>query len=225
MAQHYYPGREILEGVSLGLFSKEDLRAIDYATMEVLQNPGIQVSDAEARQIFKEAGCLVDEKTKVVKIPQYLVRKALSCAPARFTLYGRDKKNTFAQEHLGKVHWTCFGTGIKMCNYQDPTVSPRSIPRTRTLPTPLNWWTGQITSITTRSLFRRVTGLERGRKMSMRCSRLSRTPQSTSITLIQLERTLNTIGNWQRPTTVGTRKRQERSRYSRCCSARQARWN
>ena len=69
MAQHYYPGREILEGVSLGLFSKEDLRAIDYATMEVLQNPGIQVSDAEARQIFKEAGCLVDEKTKVVKDP------------------------------------------------------------------------------------------------------------------------------------------------------------
>jgi len=117
LAQHYYPGRQILDGVSLELFSQEGLRAIDYATMEVLQNPGIQVSDAEARQIFKNAGCDVDEKTRVVKIPQYIVRRALSTAPSRFTLYGREKKNKLDQEHKGKVHWTCFGTGIKMCNY------------------------------------------------------------------------------------------------------------
>ncbi len=117
MAQHYYPGRMILDGVGLELFSKEGLRAIDYATMDVLQNPGIQVSDAEARQIFKDAGCEVDEKTQIVKIPQYVVRRALMSAPSRFVLYGRDKKNTLTQEHGGKVHWTCFGTGIKMCKY------------------------------------------------------------------------------------------------------------
>ena len=45
-------------------------------------NPGVQVSDPEARQIFKENGCEVDEETKVVKIPEYIVRKALQLAPS-----------------------------------------------------------------------------------------------------------------------------------------------
>jgi len=70
MANHYYPGRDILDGVKLELFSEEDLRALHYATMDVLMNPGVQVSDAEARNIFKQAGCQVDEKTNVVKIPR-----------------------------------------------------------------------------------------------------------------------------------------------------------
>jgi trimethylamine--corrinoid protein Co-methyltransferase len=120
MVKHYYPGRQRFEGAGLELFAEEGLRAIDYATMDVLQNPGIQVSDPEALQIFKEAGCEVDEQTSVVKIPEYLVRRALSTAPSKYTMYGREKKNKVEIEHLGKVHWTCFGTGIKMCNYIAP---------------------------------------------------------------------------------------------------------
>jgi len=120
MKEHYYPGARPLNGVELNLFSEEDLRMIHSATMEVFQNPGVQVSDAEARQIFKEAGCEVDEKSQVVKIPEYLVNRALMDAPSRFTLWGRDKKNNTVQEHKGKVNWTCFGTGVKMCNYEAP---------------------------------------------------------------------------------------------------------
>ena len=120
MTEHYYPGRQVLDGVSLDLFSQEGLRSIDYATMEVLQNPGVLIPDPEARQLFKNAGCEVNEKTEVVKIPQYIVRKALMTAPSKFHLYGREKKNNLVQEHCGKVHWTCFGTGIKMCNYVAP---------------------------------------------------------------------------------------------------------
>jgi trimethylamine--corrinoid protein Co-methyltransferase len=120
MAQRYYPGREMLEGVSLEIFSQEALRAIDHASMEVMSNPGIQVSVPEARALFKEAGCEVDERTKVVRIPEYVVRRALMTAPSKFTLWGREKKYNLEQEHMGKVHWTCFGTGIKMCNYLGP---------------------------------------------------------------------------------------------------------
>ena len=69
MSKHYYPGKNILEGVKLDLYTEDSLRSIDYATMEVLQNPGIQVSDDEALQIFKNAGCEVNEKTRMVKIP------------------------------------------------------------------------------------------------------------------------------------------------------------
>ena len=120
MGQHYYPGRDRMEGVKLEMFNAEDLRSIDYASMEVLMNPGVQVSDPEARKLFKEAGCEVNETTRVVRIPQFVVRRALMSAPSKFFLYGRDKKNTVPQEHKGKVNWTCFGTGIKMCNYLGP---------------------------------------------------------------------------------------------------------
>lgn len=120
MSKHYYPGKNILEGVKLDLYTEDSLRSIDYATMEVLQNPGIQVSDDEALQIFKNAGCEVNEKTRMVKIPEHIVRRALSTAPSRFELYGREKKNKLVQEHKGKVHWTCFGTGIQVCNYKGP---------------------------------------------------------------------------------------------------------
>ncbi len=120
MADHLYPGRSPLQGVRLELFSEDDLRSLHYATMQVFQNPGIQVSDPEARQIFKDAGCEVDEKTMVVKIPEFLVNRALIDAPSRFVLCGRDKKYDTPQEHKGKVNWTCFGTGVKMCNYVAP---------------------------------------------------------------------------------------------------------
>ena len=112
-------GFNALNGVELSLFTTDELKAIHYATMEVLMNPGVQVSDPEARQIFKENGCEVDEKTSIVKIPEYLVRRALQLAPSRFVLWGRDKKYNTVQEAGGKVHWTCFGTGVKMCKYQD----------------------------------------------------------------------------------------------------------
>lgn len=115
-----YPARFPLQGVQLELFSEDDMRAIHYASMEVFLNPGVQVSDPEARAIFKEAGCEVDEKTQIVKIPEYLVNRALIDAPSRFMLYGRDKKNTMEQEHKGRVHYIPFGTGVKMCNYVAP---------------------------------------------------------------------------------------------------------
>jgi len=119
-AKALFPGRLALDGVSLELFSQDGIRAIDHATMEVLSNPGIQVSDDGARKVFKDAGCAVDERTKVVKIPEYLVRRAVQTAPSQFKLYGREKNRTFEQEHMGRVHFTCFGTGIKMCKYMGP---------------------------------------------------------------------------------------------------------
>ncbi|AEH60333.1 trimethylamine [Methanosalsum zhilinae DSM 4017] len=120
MAENFYPGKDILEGVRLELFTQDELRTIHYASMEVLQNPGIEVENPEARQIFKENGCIVDDKTRVVKIPEYLVNRALQLAPSKFTLWGREKKNNVVKEHKGKVHWTCFGTGVQMCNYLGP---------------------------------------------------------------------------------------------------------
>lgn len=106
-----------LNGIGFELFTKDELKAIHQATLDVLMEPGIQVSNAEARQIFKDGGCLVDEKKQIVRIPEFVLRRALHTAPSRFTLWGRDKKYNTIMECGGKVHWTCFGTGVKVCNY------------------------------------------------------------------------------------------------------------
>jgi trimethylamine--corrinoid protein Co-methyltransferase len=117
MKPNQYPGKEMLQGLRLDIFSQDGLEAIDRATMDVLSNYGIQVSDEEGLKIFEKAGCEVDLKTKMVKIPIGLVRKALSTAPKTFYLYGREENRTIEQEYKGRVHYTTFGTGIQMCNY------------------------------------------------------------------------------------------------------------
>lgn len=115
-----FAATKALNGVEFELFTQDELKAIHEATMDVFMEPGIQVSDANAIAAFKQAGCLVDEKTQVVKIPEFVVRRALQTAPSRFTLWARNKKYNTVMECGGKVHWTCFGTGVKMTNYVAP---------------------------------------------------------------------------------------------------------
>ena len=113
-----YPGMESESGMGLSLFTDADIRKIDLATRDILTTNGIQVSDEEARQLFKDAGCEVDESTHVVKIPDWLLNRCLSQAPKQFYLYGRDDEHTFEQQWCGKVRFTCFGTGIQVCEYK-----------------------------------------------------------------------------------------------------------
>lgn len=117
MIENRYPGRVKMSGIKLELFTEDDLREIDYATKDVLTNYGVQVSDEEGLQIFADAGCDVNFETKMVKIPVSVINKALSTAPSQFYLYGRDDEHTVDQTHKGKVYFTCFGTGIQMCDY------------------------------------------------------------------------------------------------------------
>ena len=117
MSNIRYPGRVKMSGIKLELFSEDDIREIDYATKDVLSNYGVQVSDEEGLQIFANAGCEVDFDTKIVKIPPKIINQALATAPNKFYLYGREECRTIEQMHKGKVHFTCFGTGIQMCDY------------------------------------------------------------------------------------------------------------
>ena len=102
------------------LLSEEELEAIHLATLKVFSESGIMIIDSEARQIYRENGCEVDEKTQMVKIPEYVVNKALQLAPSGFKLYGRHKKNTVEIRHGGDTTWNNFGVGVKMCDYKAP---------------------------------------------------------------------------------------------------------
>lgn len=117
MAKTQYPGKTAMNGLYLGMFSDDDIEAIDNATRDVLANYGVQVSDEEARKIFEKAGCPVDYDTNIVRIPDYILNYALSCVPRSFVCYGRNPEHTFTLAHHGLVYYTCFGTGIQVCDY------------------------------------------------------------------------------------------------------------
>lgn len=115
-----YPARKVLNGIKFELFSDDEIRQIDQATRDVLANYGVQVSDDECLQVFKKGGCEVDEKTRMVKIPSYVIDRALATCPQKFELYGREDCRTVEQEWMGRVHYTCFGTGIQVCDFKGP---------------------------------------------------------------------------------------------------------
>lgn len=119
-----------LEGVNFDLFTKDELKAIHYATETLLSEYGIMVMDQESKDIFKKEGCEVNEKTSMVKIPPHLLESAIRTAPSRFKIYGRDQRKTIIQEPEGDIYWTNFGCGIKMNTYDE--TSNRYITRNST---------------------------------------------------------------------------------------------
>lgn len=123
-------GKSLLQGINLEVLSLDEIEDIHYATLEVFADVGILVTDAEARKIFKDGGCEVDENTQMVKIPETVLKEALRTVPSRFKLYGREKKNSLIQESSGKVHWTNFSTGVKMSVYDE--AAGKYIPKSST---------------------------------------------------------------------------------------------
>src|SRR5210317_649066 len=70
-------------------FSEDRLEAIHDTALRVIEELGIKVLNANARQYFKQAGASVDEESLIVKIDRSLVSSALESAPSEFVLHGR----------------------------------------------------------------------------------------------------------------------------------------
>ena len=63
---------------------------IHIGTLEILERTGVDVHDENARQILVAGGASADGIR--IRIPEYMVNRALSLAPRRLTLYDRNKK-------------------------------------------------------------------------------------------------------------------------------------
>jgi trimethylamine--corrinoid protein Co-methyltransferase len=68
----------------------QECEQIHQASLEILQRVGIDVHDEKARQILADGGAKVDGLR--VRIPEFMVTRALSTAPKQITLYNRDGK-------------------------------------------------------------------------------------------------------------------------------------
>jgi trimethylamine--corrinoid protein Co-methyltransferase len=73
--------------------SESDIKRIHQASLDVLEQTGIEVLPSEARQIFAQAGAMVDESDNRVRIPRAMVEDALAKACNRFTLAGREERH------------------------------------------------------------------------------------------------------------------------------------
>lgn len=110
-----------MKNIKLRILSDNDLDMIHKATLRVLNEYGIQVRLKEARDIFKQNGCTVDDETNVVRIPPEVAEKALSSVPAHFTLYDREGNPAFEMNSDGgEVHNLTFATGTRLIEYKAP---------------------------------------------------------------------------------------------------------
>lgn len=93
-----------LQPFSRGL-SDEQVREIDYATLEILSQTGVDMQDPQGRRILMEAGAW--ESNGRLKIPENLVTDAIDAAPSRIPMHDRLGNLAMPLE-LGKVF---FGAG------------------------------------------------------------------------------------------------------------------
>lgn len=95
------------------LLRDNDLEAIHAATLQVLVETGLKVYSERARDIYAGAGCSVDHKNLMVKIPDAIVNDALSSAPGQVLLAARNKEHDIILEGR-KVVFKNFATGVKV---------------------------------------------------------------------------------------------------------------
>jgi len=67
---------------------QEECEKIHAASLEILQRVGIDVHDQKARNILSKGGASIDGVR--VRIPEYMVRRALASTPRQMILYNRD---------------------------------------------------------------------------------------------------------------------------------------
>jgi trimethylamine--corrinoid protein Co-methyltransferase len=95
------------------ILSGDDLDKIHGATMEVLRRLGVKVLEPEALELLDRAGADADRKTKMVRIPEGLVREALRKAPSEFKMYGRDP--SYELDYSGnKVYFGVAGCAVRV---------------------------------------------------------------------------------------------------------------
>jgi trimethylamine--corrinoid protein Co-methyltransferase len=103
----------------LDVLSSEDLARIHNASIEILENTGIELLDAEAFDIFAKAGAKVTVGARRVWPDRGLLMEAVSAAPASFTLHARNlaKSLVIGGDHIafspvgGQAYSTNFERG------------------------------------------------------------------------------------------------------------------
>jgi len=117
MRRNPHAGHRGSGGLSLDVFTHDEISDIHLSTLEVLQRTGVWVEDDEALEVFAAGGADVDSAARIVRIPAHVVEDAIRSAPPTITLCGRTPDNDVVVES-GRVGFTNFGEGIKVTDVE-----------------------------------------------------------------------------------------------------------
>ncbi len=101
------------------VLSDTQIEKVYQATLEVLQRTGVNVLNAEARDLLAAAGARVEGVR--VRVPPHIIQDAVASAPRSFTIWGRDPRHRM-QIVPDRVH---FGPGPTCTYFQDPHTGER----------------------------------------------------------------------------------------------------
>jgi len=96
---------------TLNLLSKDELKNIHNATLEILENPGLIIPSKRALEILEKAGANVDYKRNSVTIPSHIVKEALKKAPKTIRYCARNPKHDILLEKK-ETYFTTDGAGV-----------------------------------------------------------------------------------------------------------------
>jgi trimethylamine--corrinoid protein Co-methyltransferase len=71
-------------------FTAEQVERVHEASLEILEQVGLQVRSAKARALLARHGCRVDAETGIVRFPRAVVEHGRAAFPPTFTFCGRD---------------------------------------------------------------------------------------------------------------------------------------
>ena len=91
--------------VQCQILSESEKQVIHEGSIRILNEIGVLFHSQKARRILKRHGARVDDETKIVCIPEELVKQALASAPRSFTLGARlpEKDFKLPSAHSGYV--------------------------------------------------------------------------------------------------------------------------
>ena len=101
----------------LSFLDDQQLDQLQEATLQILENTGIQFPSEKALAIFAEHGAVVDHESQIVKIPRELVFKAIKNVPRYFTLGARNPEFDL-QLQDGVSYFTNDGCGHNVVDFK-----------------------------------------------------------------------------------------------------------
>jgi len=104
----------------LRVLDDDQKRALFSGVLELLERTGVRVDNDEGLELLHGAGAQVDEDRRV-RLPSFLVEKALAEAPRRIGIYDRDGERTLVLES-DRVH---FASQVDSTYFFDPFTRTR----------------------------------------------------------------------------------------------------
>ena len=75
------------------LLSSEEVQRVHEASLEILDQVGLEVNNPRARERFREHGCRVDDTTERVTFPSAVIEECLKSIPPKFTFTRRTRSS------------------------------------------------------------------------------------------------------------------------------------